>query len=193
LLVIDARELLTSTAASWGPQLGEVHFKVWRALITLHVARANLLTARDRAGSGSFSRIVWGANSTRGGIDTRRLLGAMIDLRQARFTVPGYDLVNERPALGVSDTNLLVRLYVDEQVLRTYEQAEARRNETPEQRRERLATAGRAVRARQGSGTLGSQLDEANTGLRIVRRRPPDSPLNRPYGGVHEQQLTLAA
>ena len=38
MLVIDARELLTSTARVVGAQLGELHFKVWMAVITLHVA-----------------------------------------------------------------------------------------------------------------------------------------------------------
>ena len=38
LLVVDARELLTSTARVVGAQLGELHFKAWMAVITLHVA-----------------------------------------------------------------------------------------------------------------------------------------------------------
>src|SRR6266508_1559954 len=86
VLVIDARELLTSTARVVGVQLGELHFKAWMALITLHVAH--------------------------------RLLRALFDLRQAQFTVPGYDLVHQRPAAGVSDTSLLINLYVDELILK---------------------------------------------------------------------------
>jgi len=39
VLVIDARELLTSTARVVGVQLGEPHFTARMALITLHVAR----------------------------------------------------------------------------------------------------------------------------------------------------------
>ncbi len=45
---------------------------------------------------------------------------AIFDLRQARFTVPGYDMVNQRPADGASDTSLLISLYVDEAILKAY-------------------------------------------------------------------------
>ena len=38
MLVIDARELLTSTARVVGAQMGELHLKLWMALVTHHVA-----------------------------------------------------------------------------------------------------------------------------------------------------------
>jgi hypothetical protein len=123
VLVIDARELLTSTARVVGVQLGELHFKAWMALITLHVAYGMPADGRGSSNVGEFCRLVWGADKERGGDNTRRLLRALFDLRQAQFTVPGYDLVNQRPAPGVSDTSLLINLYVDETILKAYEQA----------------------------------------------------------------------
>jgi hypothetical protein len=46
-----------------------------------------------------------------------------MDRRDARFTVLGYDVIQQRPAPGVSDTSLLINLYVDETILKAYEQA----------------------------------------------------------------------
>jgi len=123
MLVIDARELLTSTARVVGAQLGELHFKVWMALVTLHVAHGMPADGRSASAVGEFSRLVWGGDRARGGSNTRKLLRTLFDLRQAQFTVPGYDLINERPAPGVSDTSLLINLYVDETILKAYEAA----------------------------------------------------------------------
>jgi hypothetical protein len=120
VLVIDARELLTSTARVVGAQLGELHFKAWMALITLHVAHGMPADGRGASGVGEFARMVWGADKERGGSNTRKLLRALFELRQAQFTVPGYDLVNQRPAAGVSDTSLLINLYVDEVILKAF-------------------------------------------------------------------------
>lgn len=120
LLVIDARELLTSTARVVGVQLGELHFKAWMALITLHVAQGMPEDGRGASGVGEFARVVWGADKERGGSNTRKLLRALFDLRQAQFTVPGYDLINRRAAAGVSDTSLLINLFVDETILKAY-------------------------------------------------------------------------
>lgn len=122
LLVIDARELLTSTARVVGAQLGELHFKAWMALITLHVAQGMPSDGRGSSTAGEFSRMIWGEDRARGGSNTRKLLRALFDLRQVHLTVPGYDLVNQRPALGVSDTSLLINLYVDETILKAYDE-----------------------------------------------------------------------
>lgn len=123
VLVIDARELLTSTARVVGVQLGELHFKAWMALITLHVAYGMPADGRGQSTMGEFARLVWGADKERGGSNTRKLLRALFDLRQAQFTVPGFDLVDQRPAAGVSDTSLLINLFVDETILKAYNQA----------------------------------------------------------------------
>ena len=101
LLVVDAQELLTSTARVVGAQHGEVHFKA-------------------SATVGELCRMIWGEDRARGGSNTKRLLRAMFDLRDARFTVPGYDMVHQRPASGVSDTSLLINLHVDETILRAF-------------------------------------------------------------------------
>ena len=123
LLVIDARELLTSTARVVGAQLGELHFKVLMAVITLHVAQGMPTEGRGAATVGELSRIVWGEDRARGGSNTKKLLRALFDLRQARFTVPGYDMVTQRPAAGVSDTSLLINLFVDETILKAFDEA----------------------------------------------------------------------
>ena len=123
LLIIDARELLTSTARVVGAQLGELHFKALMAIITLYVAHGLPEDGRCAATVGELSRMIWGEDRARGGSNTRKLLRALFDLRQAQFTVPGYDLVSHRPAAGVSDTSLLINLFVDETILRAYEEA----------------------------------------------------------------------
>jgi hypothetical protein len=120
LLVIDARELLTSTARVVGAQLGELHFKAWMALITLHVAQAMPVEGRGASTAGELSRLIWGDDRARGGSNTKKLVRTLLDLREVRFTVPGYDLVNQRPAAGVSDTSLLINLFVDDTILRAY-------------------------------------------------------------------------
>ena len=120
LLVIDARELLTSTARVVGAQLGELHFKAWMALITMHVVHGMPADGRGEATVGELGRMIWGEDRERGGANTRRVLGALFELRQAQFTVPGYDMVNQRPAPAVSDTSLLINLTVDETMLRAY-------------------------------------------------------------------------
>lgn len=133
MLVIDARELLTSTARVVGTQLGELHFKTWMAIVTLHVACGAPEEGRVSTTIGELARLIWGEDKHRGGSNTRKLLRALHDLRDARFTVPGFDLVNRRPAEGVSDTGLLINLYVDATLLRTFsgealEQAEIGRD-----------------------------------------------------------------
>ena len=123
LLVIDARELLTSTARVVGAQLGELHFKVWMALITLYVAHGLPTEGRGEATAAELSRMIWGNDRGRGGWNTRALLRVLFDLRDAKFAVPGYDMVNQRPAGGVSTTSLLINLYVDDTMLAAFEQS----------------------------------------------------------------------
>jgi len=127
VLVIDARELLSSTARVVGAALGELHFKAWMALITLHVVHGMPEDGRASTTLGELARLVWGGRRERSGKDTFALLDVMHDLRDAKFTVPGYDLVNQRPAAGVSDTSLLINLFVDETILKGYTAEKARR------------------------------------------------------------------
>ena len=126
VLVIDARELLSSTARVVGAALGELHFKAWMALVTLHVVHGMPDDGRATTTLGELARLVWGAREN-SGKDNFALLDVMHDLRDAKFTVPGYDLVNQRPADGVSDTSLLINLYVDETILKGYAAEKARR------------------------------------------------------------------
>jgi hypothetical protein len=135
VLVIDARELLSSTARVVGAQLGELHFKAWMALVTLHVVHGMPEDGRATTTLGELSRLVWGSGRERSGKDSHALLEVMHDLREATFTVPGYDLVNQRPAAGVSDTSLLINLYVDETILKGYT-AHKRRRELARRQRE---------------------------------------------------------
>ncbi len=119
-LVIDARELLTSTARVVGAQLGALHFKTWMALVTLHVAHGMPADGKATSTIGELTRLMHGSNATHGGKTTRHLLRAIFDLRAARFTVPGYDMVNQRPGETVSDTSLLINLSVDDAILKAY-------------------------------------------------------------------------
>jgi hypothetical protein len=157
LLVIDARELLTSTARVVGATLGELHFKAWMALITIHVAGGMPEDGWGSSALGEFGRIVWGPEKTCGGKETRQLLRALIELREARFTVPGYDLRRQQPAAALSDTSLLINLVVDEAILRAYEESGGRRGEKPEDLHRRRVEMGRALGAKR-RGTLSWRL-----------------------------------
>jgi len=123
LLVIDARELLTSTARVVGVELGELHFKVWMAIITLHVAHGMPADGRGEATAAELGRIIWGADREQGGSNTKKLLKALFDLSNAKFTVPGYDMVHQRPAASVSSTSLLINLAVDDTMLKAFTEA----------------------------------------------------------------------
>ncbi len=80
--MIDARELLTSTARVVGATLGELHFKAWMALITIHVAGGMPETGWGSSAVGEFGRIVWGPEKSWGGKETRQLhLGLVFDSR----------------------------------------------------------------------------------------------------------------
>jgi hypothetical protein len=127
VLVIDSRELLTSTARVVGAVLGDLHFKAWMALITLHVVQGMPEHGRATATLGELGRLVWGTSKQPSGHDGLALLEVMHDLRDAKFTVPGYDLVNQRPMAGVSDTSLLINLAVDDTILKRYKAAIRRR------------------------------------------------------------------
>lgn len=181
LLVIDARELLTSTARVVGAQLGEIHFKVWMALITLHVAHGMPDDGRGSSAFGEFTRIVWGADKAHGSTARRQLLGALMDLHEARFTVAGYDLVNQRPAPAASSTSLLINLVVDDAILKSYEEAATRGAETPEQLQARQRQIGQAVGGKR-RGTLAWRLHPDYT------QRLADADLRR-FDWTKAQQL----
>ena len=157
LLLIDARELLSSTARVVGVELGELHFKAWMALITLHAAHGMPDDGRGSSAFGELSRIVWGPQKSVGGKERRLLLRALMDLYEASFTVPGYDLVNQRPTEGVSNTRLLINLFVDEAILKAYEDAARRDHETSEQLLQRQIEIGHAIGAKR-RGTLAWRL-----------------------------------
>lgn len=120
VLVIDARELLTSTARVVGAELGPLHFKVWMGLVTLHVAHGMPEDGRSATTIGELNRLIYGSGGGGGGKTTYQLLQVLFELRDAKLTVPGYDMVSQQPADGVSDTGLLINLYVDKTILRTY-------------------------------------------------------------------------
>jgi len=120
VLVVDARELLTSTTEVIGAELGETHLKTWMALVTMHVIHGMPGDARVSSSAAELSRLVWGDDRARGGWNTRQLVRTLLDLHRAQFTVPGYDLVNQRPANGVSATSLLSNLYVDDTILKAF-------------------------------------------------------------------------
>lgn len=120
LLIVDARELLASTARVVGATLGELHLKAWMAIVSLHVASGLPEDGRVDTTIGELARLVWGPGKQFGGLNTSRLLRVLHDLREVRLTVPGFDLINQRPAPGVSDTGLMINLYVDKTLLQTF-------------------------------------------------------------------------
>lgn len=122
VLVVDHRELLSSTARVVGAQLGELHFKVWMAVVTLHVASGQPATGIGESTIGELNRIIWGSEKETGGSNTRKILKALTDLDSARFTLPGYDPVKERVADGVGRTSLFTDLYIDGTLLRAFEE-----------------------------------------------------------------------
>jgi hypothetical protein len=124
LLVVDARELLTSTARVVGAQMGELHLKAWMAMVTMHVANGMPEDGEGSSTIAEFNRLVSGEDRQRGGANTKRLLRALFDLSNAKFTVPGYDMIHQRPARGVSQTSLIINLYVDEAMLTAFEHAD---------------------------------------------------------------------
>jgi hypothetical protein len=124
LLVIDARELLTSTARVVGAQMGELHFKAWMAMVTMHVANGMPDDGKSSATVAELGRVMWGADRAQGGDNTKRLLRALFDLYRVELTVPGYDMANRRPAAGVSSTRLLINLFVDEAILKAFNSEE---------------------------------------------------------------------
>lgn len=120
LLVIDHRELLSSTARVVGAQLGELHFKAWMALITLHVAHGLPEDGVGESNISEFARMIWG-DKERGGSNTKKLLRALFELEGSRFTVPGWNTALQQPGDGASATRLLIDLYVDRAILQAYE------------------------------------------------------------------------
>ncbi len=111
LLVIDARELLTSTARVVGAQLGELHFKVWMALVTLHVAHGLPAEGRSEATAAELSRMIWGDDRGRGGWNTRTLLRVLFDLFEAKFTVPGLTRLAAASGSGEAVSDWLARRF----------------------------------------------------------------------------------
>jgi hypothetical protein len=181
LLIIDARELLSSTARVVGAQLGELHFKVWMALITVHVVNGMPEHGRGSSAFGELSRVVWGAEKNVGGTQRRLLLRALKDLYEASFTIPGYDLVTQRPTAGASNTRLLINLFIDETLLKAYEDSATRGPETPAQLRKRQMAIGQAVGAKR-RGTLSWRLHPDYT------QRLADADLRR-FDWAKAQQL----
>jgi hypothetical protein len=119
LLVIDARELLVSTARVVGLELGDLHFKAWMALVTLHVVNGMPANGYGASTIGEFNRLVWGADKVTGGSNTIKLVRALFELRHAFFTLPGHN-VDGRVAPMTSDTQLLINFGVDDAILRSF-------------------------------------------------------------------------
>lgn len=121
LLVVDHRHLLSSTARVVGAELGELHFKVWMAIITLHVGGGQPASGAGQSSIGELSRLIWGVGKQTGGSNTRKILRALTELDSARFTLPGYDTVNDQVASGVGRTSLFTDLYIDGALLSAFE------------------------------------------------------------------------
>jgi hypothetical protein len=119
-LVVDARELLVSTARVVGVQLGEIHFKAWMALVTLHVAHGMPEDGFGASTVGEFNRIIWGADKETGGSNTKKLVKALYELRHAVFRLPGHNVDGSASAAMNADTQVLINFGVDTAILKAY-------------------------------------------------------------------------
>jgi hypothetical protein len=119
-LIVDARELLVSTARVVGVQLGELHFKAWMALVTLHVAHGMPADGLGASTIGEFNRIIWGADKETGGSNTKKLVKALYELRHAVFRLPGHNVDGSAEATMNADTQVLINFGVDSAILKAY-------------------------------------------------------------------------
>jgi hypothetical protein len=119
-LVVDARELLMSTTEVIGAEFGETHLKTWMALVTMHVAHGMPGEARVDSSAAELSKLIWGEDRERGGTQTKRLVRTLLDLHDAKITVPGYDLEKQEPADGITLTHLFSEIYVDATILKAF-------------------------------------------------------------------------
>jgi hypothetical protein len=119
-LVVDARELLMSTTEVIGAEFGETHLKTWMALVTMHVAHGMPGEARVDSSAAELSKLIWGEDRERGGTQTKRLVRTLLELHDAKITVPGYDLEKQEPADGVTLTHLFSEIYVDATILKAF-------------------------------------------------------------------------
>ena len=114
-LVIDQREILTSTARVVGATLGELPLKVWMALVTLHVAFDHPIDGRGQSTAGHLGRLIWG--NKLGGDNTRRLVQALMVLWRAELHLPGYNSVKGSASDGISVMRLVSDLHFDQALL----------------------------------------------------------------------------
>ncbi|MTD47599.1 hypothetical protein GKE82_25685 [Conexibacter sp. W3-3-2] len=120
-LVIDSREVLRSTARVVGAEFGELHVKTWMALVTIFV---NDGLPEDGTGSstiGELARTIWGADKGMGGGNTKRVVGALLDLYRAEVALPGFNIATGEAADGLSLSRLLSDLYVDEAIRQAFD------------------------------------------------------------------------
>ena len=120
-LVIDSREILRSTARVVGANFGELHVKTWMALVTIFV---NDGLPEDGSGSstiGELSRTIWGAEKGTGGGNTKRVVGALLDLYRAEVSLPGFNIVTGEASEGLSMSRLLSDLHVDEAIRQAFD------------------------------------------------------------------------
>lgn len=131
-LIVDARELLVSTARVVGVQLGEIHFKAWMALVTLHVAHGMPATGLGASSIGEFNRVIWGADKETGGSNTKKLVKALYELRHAVFHLPGHNIDGTPSASMNADTQVLINFGVDTAILSAYGASLRKQGKEPE-------------------------------------------------------------
>lgn len=155
VLVVDTQELLSSTARVVNAEFGELHLKVWMALVTLHVIHGMPEDGRASSTVGEISRLVWGEEKARGGSNTRRILETISVLDGARLTIPGYDPVARRPAPGIGRISLFSKLYIDDTLMEAFTSAGPNGMTAQESR----AMFGKALGTKT-QGTIAWQLDD---------------------------------
>lgn len=184
LLTIDHRDVLRSTARVVGSKWGDVHLKLFMAIITLHVNHGMPEDGISYTSAAELSSIIWGYGQRedgtvrrKGGAETKDLLRALSDLRSARFVFRGRGLRGE-DADVTSDVDFLANLMLDDTLLRAYQ--------APGATGLSQADFGRAFGKRKGPGTIGWRLDP------LYVRRLSDAELRR-FDLLKAQQLRGAA
>lgn len=184
LLTIDHHDVLRSTARVVGSKWGDVHLKLFMAIITLHVNHGMPQDGVSYTSAAELASIIWGYGTRsdgtvrrKGGAETKDLLRALSDLRSARFVFRGRGLRGEDAAV-TTDVDFLANLMLDDTLLRAFQ--------APGATGLSQADFGRAFGKRQGRGTIGWRLDP------LYVRRLSDAELRR-FDLLKAQQLRGAA
>ncbi|MTD47296.1 hypothetical protein GKE82_24125 [Conexibacter sp. W3-3-2] len=120
ILVVNGDQLLGDTARVVGAELGEMHFRIWAALTTIWASSGCPANGSLSFTLGELTRTIIGDSKSVSSRDRDRILEALFDLRDARITLPGYDLETRTAKPVVADTALIISFQIAGELLRAY-------------------------------------------------------------------------